>query len=168
VLPIVGAILIALAPADLTDRVYSMFNLNDPTNRDRVAMLEAGRAMVSDHPLTGVGPDMVQRVYPAYRVPWAVNPTNPHLHNVPVQIAAERGLPALAFWAWFVAALTKGLWVRLPRVRGPALTAGALAAVTAMLSAGFFEYNFGDSEFLMLFLVLVTLPFAAERDGGLP
>jgi hypothetical protein len=32
-----------------------------------------------------------------------------------------------------------------------------------MLSAGFFEYNFGDSEFLMLFLVIVTLPFAASR-----
>jgi hypothetical protein len=27
-----------------------------------------------------------------------------------------------------------------------------------------FEYNFGDSEFLMLFLVMITLPFAAERD----
>ena len=26
-----------------------------------------------------------------------------------------------------------------------------------------FEYNFGDSEFLMLFLVLITLPFAADR-----
>ena len=32
-----------------------------------------------------------------------------------------------------------------------------------MLAAGMFEYNFGDSEFLMLFLVLVTLPYAAER-----
>ena len=29
-----------------------------------------------------------------------------------------------------------------------------------MLAAGLFEYNFGDSEFLMLFLVLVTLPYA--------
>ena len=28
---------------------------------------------------------------------------------------------------------------------------------------GMFEYNFGDSEFLMLFLVLVTLPYAADR-----
>jgi hypothetical protein len=26
-----------------------------------------------------------------------------------------------------------------------------------------FEHNFGDSEFLMLFLVLITLPFASER-----
>jgi hypothetical protein len=33
-----------------------------------------------------------------------------------------------------------------------------------MLAAGLFEYNFGDSEFLMSFLVLVTLPFAVERS----
>jgi hypothetical protein len=26
------------------------------------------------------------------------------------------------------------------------------------------EYNFGDSEFLMLFLVLVTLPYAGTRE----
>jgi len=32
-----------------------------------------------------------------------------------------------------------------------------------VLAAGLFEYNFGDSEFLMMFLVLVTLPYAAER-----
>lgn len=167
-LPIVAAILIAAAPANITDRVYSMFDLNDPTNRDRVAMLESGRAIVRDYPLTGVGPDMVQHVYPRYRVPWAVQPTNPHLHNVPVQIAAERGLPALAAWLWFVAALARSLWRRVPRSRVPALAAGGLAALAAMLAAGLFEYNFGDSEFLMLFLVMITLPFAADRDGGLP
>jgi hypothetical protein len=32
-----------------------------------------------------------------------------------------------------------------------------------MLTAGMFEYNFGDSEFLMLFLLLITLPYAADR-----
>ena len=147
----------------LQGRVRGMFNLNDPTNRDRMAMIEAGRAMVREHPLTGVGPDMVERVYPRYRVPWAVNPTNPHLHNVPMQIAAERGLPALALWLWFIGALTWSVWQRLPRVRGPALAVGALSAITAMLSAGLFEYNFGDSEFLMLLLLLITLPFAAGR-----
>ena len=38
-----------------------------------------------------------------------------------------------------------------------------LAIVAAMMTAGMFEYNFGDSEFLMLFLVLITLPYAAGR-----
>jgi hypothetical protein len=36
-----------------------------------------------------------------------------------------------------------------------------------MLGAGLFEYNFGDSEFLMLLLVLLTLPFASERSESL-
>jgi hypothetical protein len=45
------------------------------------------------------------------------------------------------------------------------LAAAALASIAAMLAAGLFEYNFGDSEFLMLFLVLITLPFAAARQA---
>ncbi len=40
--------------------------------------------------------------------------------------------------------------------------------MAAMLAAGLTEYNFGDSEFQMLLLVMITLPFAANRDGGLP
>ena len=58
--------------------------------------------MIAAHPLTGVGPNMVERVYAQYRDPDAVDKVNPHLHNVPMQIAAERGLPALAIWLWFV------------------------------------------------------------------
>jgi hypothetical protein len=41
------------------------------------------------------------------------------------------------------------------------LAATALGCIVAMLAAGMAEYNFGDSEFLMLFLTLVTLPYAA-------
>jgi O-antigen ligase len=115
---------------------------------------------------------MIARQYPRYRTPDAVMQEPPHLHNVPIQIAAERGLPALAIWLWFVAALTVAQ-VRLFRShpstsRGAGMdvrvtAAAGIAAVAAMLAAGLFEYNFGDSEFLMLFLVLVTLPFAAAR-----
>jgi len=167
-LPILAAAVIAISPAALTDRIYSTFDLNDPTSRDRVAMLQAGVAIVRDYPLTGVGPDMVGRVYPEYRVAGAVQENNLHLHNVPMQIAAERGLPAVILWGWFVGAALHGLRPLLERGRNRVLAATAIATIVAMLTAGMFEYNFGDSEFLMLFLVLVTLPFAAARDGGLP
>jgi O-antigen ligase len=148
--------------------MVSMFDMKDPNIRDRVAMVNTGRAMIADHPLTGVGPGMVERTYTQYRDPNFVNATNPHLHNVPVQIAAERGLPALAAWLWFIVATSLALW-RLFRGGGDrALASAGLAAVVAMLGAGLFEYNFGDSEFLMLFLVLVTLPFAAATDAAAP
>lgn len=167
-IPIVTAGIIAVAPTQVADRIYSMFDLNDPTSRDRVAMLEAGVAIVRDYPLTGVGPEMVGRVYPDYRVASAVQENNMHLHNVPMQIAAERGLPTLAMWLWFVASAISGLKALVDRSRHRVLVAAAMAAMAAMLTAGLFEYNFGDSEFLMLFLILITLPFAADRDGGLP
>jgi O-antigen ligase len=167
-IPIVVVTAAVLAPQALMDRAYSIFDRHDLTSRDRVAMLQAGVAIVRDYPLMGVGPDQIERVYPTYRVPDAVKPTNPHLHNVPMQIAAERGLPALAAWLWFVVAAVTGVWRLLTKSRHKSLAAAALGGLAAMLAAGLTEYNFGDSEFLMLLLVLVTLPFAANRDGGLP
>ena len=174
-LPVLAAVFIAVAPAPLTDRLYSTFRLNTfrhasettesslQSNRDRLAMIRSGLRIIKDDPLTGVGPDMVIQVYPGYRDPRAVKQLNPHLHNVPLQIAAERGLPALAIWLWFVYTLVRD-FLRMRRTTAiPSIATAALASVVAMVAAGMFEYNFGDSEFLMLFLLLVALPYAADR-----
>jgi len=168
VLPVAIAVMFAMAPDGITSRMMSMFDVQDPSNQDRLAMAEVGVRMIASDPLTGVGPNMVPLVYEEYRPDYAINASNPHLHNVPLQIAAERGLPALAVWLWFVVALSLGLFRLFRQGHGRVLPATALAAVVAMLAAGMFEYNFGDSEFLMLFLVLVTLPFAALRTDGAP
>ena len=166
ILPLVVAFFFLAAPADIQQRFFSIFDSRDLSNRDRLAMLEAGGRIVRDHPLAGVGPDMVLREYPHYRTADAVLEMPPHLHNVPVHVAAERGLPALALWLWFVVVAA----IDLKRLFGSAgdlrwLPAAGLAAMVAMLTAGLFEYNFGDSEFLMVFLFLITLPFAAMRTA---
>ena len=173
VIPVLAALFFAFAPAVISDRFWAMFAIYDQykqtettqasvlSNRDRIAMLKTGIHIVKDHPLTGVGPDMVIQVYPVYRDPGAVNQLNPHLHNVPMQIAAERGIPALLIWLWFTITLIVD-FVRLRRSSIESfLPHAGLACVAAMLAAGMFEHNFGDSEFLMLFLLLITLPYAA-------
>jgi O-antigen ligase len=167
ILPVVAAVFFLAAPADIQQRFASIFDPRDLSNRDRLAMLEAGGRIVRDHPLTGVGPDMVLRAYPHYRTADAVLEMPPHLHNVPVHVAAERGLPALAVWFWFVVVAALDL-KRLFESSGSRrwLSAAGLAAIVAMVTAGLFEYNFGDSEFLMLFLFLITLPFAASRTAA--
>jgi O-antigen ligase len=162
-LPVAAAAFLAIAPPHLTERLYSTFSLTDPTNRDRVAMMKSGVRIISDHPWTGVGPDGVRLVYASYRDAAAERQMNPHLHNVPLQIAAERGLPALAIWLWFIVVLIRDLARKTRSSPMRSLPTAALAGVVAMLAAGMFEYNFGDSEFLMLFLLLVTLPYAADR-----
>jgi putative inorganic carbon (hco3(-)) transporter len=162
-LPVVVAVAFALAPDTVTRRMTSVFDLKDPSNRDRVAMIETGVAMIRAHPITGVGPNMIEKVYVQYRAPGAVEPVNQHLHNVPMQIAAERGIPALGVFIWFVVVLARSLMRMFREHQHRVLAATGIASLIAMLAAGMFEYNFGDSEFLMLFLVLITLPFAAAR-----
>ena len=162
-LPVAAAVFLAFAPAAMSARLYSAFSLSDPSNRDRLAMVRSGLNIIKDDPLTGVGPDAVRLVYPHYRDPLAEKQLNPHLHNVPLQIAAERGVPALLIWSWFVFTLMRDFVRKLNASSVRWLYTAGLAGVVAMLAAGMFEYNFGDSEFLMLFLLLVTLPYAADR-----
>jgi O-antigen ligase len=162
-IPVVLAVAFSFAPDTVTRRMTSVFDLKDPSNRDREAMIETGVAMTRAHPLTGVGPNMIEKVYVQYRAPGAVEPVNQHLHNVPMQIAAERGLPALGVFIWFVVRLGRALLQMFRSGENRVLAATGFASLVAMLAAGQFEYNFGDSEFQMLFLVLITLPFAALR-----
>lgn len=173
--PVAIGLFIAIAPAPVTERFYAMFSVQDlvsatdtsaatvESNRDRVAMIRSGIRIVRDHPVTGVGPDLLIQVYPQYRDRQAVRQLNPHVHNVPLQIAAERGLPALALWIWFVFTLIRDFGRKRRTTPFPSIAMAGLACTVAMLAAGMFEYNFHDSEFLMLFLVLVTLPYAADR-----
>jgi putative inorganic carbon (HCO3(-)) transporter len=165
----VGATLIGvLATGALVERVRSMTNPQDETIRDRVAMWRSGLAMIADHPVLGVGPGQVRVWYPHYRRPEAVRPSTGHLHNSPIQVAAERGLPAFAVWIWlWVVFFREGGRVlrRLGRDRAQerALVSASLAGVGGFLVAGLFEHNFGDAEVVMLVYALMAIPWIVAR-----
>ncbi len=154
VAPAIAIVALVLAPGQVQDRARTMLNPTDPASRDRIVMWKIGRDMIRDHPVFGVGPEQIQVDYERYRqsYPEAVNKTNPHLHNVPIQIAAERGVPALVLWLWFFIVAGRDLWRQLRAKIAPDVAGAGLAALVAMFVAGLFEYNFGDSEFLMLLL----------------
>jgi O-antigen ligase len=168
VLVVIAAIvLLSLAgPEALLARGASIFSLENETNVDRLAMAATGLRIIRAHPWFGIGPGLMERVYPAWRVDWAVKEVNPHLHNDVLQIAAERGVLGLAAWLWLMAAICFGAW-RVLRYAGAFGEGGpearaALSALTAFLTMGLFEYNFSDSEVIMVLLFIATLPFAAS------
>ena len=167
VVPVLVVAVFFASPAAVKKRALSIFTLQGYSNRMRVEYLRAGAGIIRDYPLLGTGPDTVDMVFqnPKYGLSEEAK-RNVHLHNTAVQIAAERGLPALAAWLAFIVWVGLSL-VKVVRARDPdrlPLAAGGLAALTVMVVAGFFEYNFGDSEVAFLFLYLITMPFAG-REG---
>jgi len=156
-------LLFVLLPAEIRGRIRSIGDLSDPTNRDRIAMARAGLKMVRDHPLLGVGPDMVKPLYPQYRDAEAVRPSVPHLHNNVLQLAAASGLPAAAAYVALVAVVLAAAIRKLKRETRSdraALLAAAVLVVTALTVAGLFEYNFGDTEVEMATLLVMAVPFS--------
>jgi len=158
-----------LALPSVRQRAETLGDAGDATARERLAMIDGGLAMLRQRPIIGVGPGQVKRLYPAYAPPEAQRRHTSHLHNTPLQIAVERGVVGLALWLWIFAAFFARAWRVLRRVPADAvadraLVVGALAAVTAFLVAGLFEYNFGDTEVLLVILSVMALPFVVERD----
>jgi len=160
-------------PGPVAERARSVVNLEDRTLRDRVAMWRAGLSMIAEHPLLGVGPGEVRTWYQHYRRPEAIRPSTGHLHNSPIQIAAERGLPALFAWAWlWVVFFREGWWIlgrvgREPPIRR-ALGCASLAGVAGFLVAGLFEHNFGDAEVVMVVFALMAQPWVVARELAEP
>ncbi|RLE33588.1 MAG: hypothetical protein DRJ61_06910, partial [Acidobacteria bacterium] len=62
VVPLLVVVAVAVLPSAVRDRVISITDLEQLANRDRVAMIEAGTAMITDHPWVGVGPEMVKEL----------------------------------------------------------------------------------------------------------
>jgi O-antigen ligase len=165
-IPVVLGLFLLLSPQYMKKRAYDIFSLKDLSNIHRIEYLKVGIQIIEEYPLFGTGPNMVDDVFqnPKYDLTDQAR-ENVHLHNDFIQIAAERGIPALIAWLVFVGWAFVSL-IRLLKKGEPdlkPLTVGALAALVAVLISGLFEYNFGDSEITILFLYILTLPFLLAR-----
>jgi O-antigen ligase len=165
--PVLGLGAWLLIPPEIEARLRT-FTRPDISGTDRYYMLLSGAKMCENHPLFGVGPDMISVVYPIYVAEGAPNRQNVHLHNNMAQIAAERGIPCLIAWVWLIISIIYWASRAYRQSRGngarQALAGGALGVTVATFTAGLFEYNFGDSEFLMLFLFIAAIPFVLEKS----
>ena len=170
VIPLVVAIGYFAAPAMVRRRIEVLRHPSqDPALSIRFEMWQVAAQMIREHPWLGVGPNNIEQVYVLY-LPSRKSPEpgyHAHFHNNFFQFGAERGLPVLVAWMWFMAALgwhTLQIRRRLNRFRWVA--DAALAGWLALLVEGCFEFNFGTSPVLMLFLFLATAPFVAGQIEG--
>ena len=170
--PVPVALLLWLNPMGVGERMASVYRPAGDldSNQFRVVCRRAGWEMIKAHPWFGLGPEQVKAQFLHY-IPADVPRPLPtgaymHLHNVYLQYAAERGVPALVAFLWF---LGKMLWhfLRAAR-RTPAQESerrfvlyGAIAVMIALFSAGWYEHNLNDGHILPLFLAVCACGYLA-------
>lgn len=165
-IPIILGLVFLVSPKSVKQRALSIFSLKGYSNVQRIEYAKVGLKIMKARPFFGTGPDTVDMEFqlPKYGLSEEAK-NNVHLHNNMLQIGAERGIPALLAWLTFLLVACIDL-IKLIKTKKPLvfpLAAGALAALAGLFVAGFFEYNFGDSEITMLFLYVLTIPFVAEQ-----
>jgi len=166
IIPLAVGLIFLLSPKNVKKRALSTFSFNGYSNTQRIEYLHAGIKIIKDFPLFGTGPDTVDMVFqnPKYGLSEEAK-RNVHLHNNFTQIAAERGIPTLLAWLVFMIWIFISL-IKLIKTKDSSVfpfAAASLAALLALITAGIFEYNFGDSEITSLFLYMMAVPFTLER-----
>ncbi len=154
-------IVFLIAPAPLKNRILSFTNMKDITFQNRIIMIKKGIRMIKDKPLWGIGPGMVKYAYtvPRFKVE-EKEELHSHLHNNFIQIWAERGAFTVLSWLFFVAILFYSLIKLKPDSKFFIIAReSAIYIFIAFLIAGMFEFNFGDSEVLMVLFWFLTVPF---------
>jgi O-antigen ligase len=163
-----------VAPKPIQERAMSIIRPKKQTdsNEHRIVCWRTGWQMIKAHPIVGVGPEEISdaRVFDRY-VPADISWPLPegwygHLHDVYIQYAAERGIPAALFiiaaLALSLADLMRALG-RLAPGRSDArfILNAAIASIIGAALSGIFEHNLGDTEVLTMFLVIVCAGYVA-------
>jgi O-antigen ligase len=169
-LPLLPFAMYVLAPTAVRLRVAKSMDPAYYSNSERLQMLRVGWQMVRDHPLTGVGPGRIDKLYTSYLGPQDPIPAyHGHLHNNVAQIAAQFGIPVTLTALLFVAVLFRDLLkaLKIAKTRDDRFLAHtAILALTGFVFAGLFEYTYGHSLALILLcfaLLPILFPIAPEH-----
>lgn len=160
-----------VAPHSIGERAKNILNPREKSAAERLYVWESGFRMWMDEKILGFGPAQVKRHYPRYAHPESSGKPRGHLHNNLAQLAVERGAFALAAWVWFWIGYFRAVTRRLRDSGGGSFASrfrvlSGLAVAAGFLSAGMFEYNFGDSEVAMTVFLALALPFAGGAAGA--
>jgi O-antigen ligase len=128
------------------------------------------------HLLVGVGMDSIKSHWREWglfdngRMPMG------HMHSDYLQIALERGVPSLIVWLILLGSYAHMLW-RVKRRIPPedwlerGIILGALGGLLGFMSSGLVHYNWGDSEVVMVFYLIMGMSLVVEwltREPALP
>jgi len=143
--------------------------LRDDSASLRRTVAQLGVSRITVHPVFGHGMDAMHRHWNEWGFP---GKEMVGLHSTPLQLAFDRGLPALAFWLWIIAAF----WLMTTHgerhfrhssdTNRHGLLLGATGAIAGFFASSLVNYNFGDGEVALVFWWLMGIVVVLVRDSG--
>jgi O-antigen ligase len=134
-------------------RATGALRLQDDSSTLRRAVAARALERIPLHPVFGHGMDAVNRHWQEWGFPGT---DTIHTHSTIIQLAFDRGLPALLFWLWLLYAFrlistrAEKMWRETEDAGAHGLTLGATGALAGFLASSLVNYNFGDSEIALL------------------
>lgn len=141
--------------------------LQDASASLRLNVARVGLSRIMLHPFFGHGMDAMQKHW----TEWGFPGTDMlHMHSTPLQLAFDRGLPALIFWLWIIAAFWR-LTSRAERLTREStdtnrhgLLLGATGALAGFFASSLVNYNFGAGIVALAFWWLMGIVVVLARD----
>ncbi len=142
--------------------------LQDPSASLRLTVAKVGLSRIMLHPVFGHGMDSMHRHWKEWGFP---GDDMLGMHSTPLQLAFDRGLPAVVFWFWIIVTC----WLITTRGErrfrsssdtnrhGPLL--GAAGALAGFFVSSLVNYNFGDGEVALVFWWLMGTVVVLVEDG---
>lgn len=161
---VLGALLLLAGPQKLRERAASLWDIDHPSNAERIYLWVSGWQMFLDRPIAGWGPGIYPETAPPYKAPYADRIQYPdraepgfrtvsHCHNLYLMVLIYSGAVGFGLFLLFFALAFRDLLGQPDR----ALRYGVLAGAVTFLVGGLFEFNGGDAEVATLAFFLLGL-----------
>ncbi len=167
---ILAAICVVLGIAALVvhqSRGQNALTLGDPSSSFRVQVAKVGLSRMMLHPLFGHGMDSMHVHWEEWGFP---GKDMLHLHSTPLQLAFDRGLPALALWLWIMwvgwrtASRSEKSFRDTMDTNRHGILLGATGALAGFFASSLVNYNLGDGEVALVFWWLIGVVVVLTKN----
>lgn len=171
---LVGTAFAALAAH--SDRFARALDFSQGTNFYRVRVMQSAWQAITDHPITGLGPDQFLYAFrDRYRYPDAwQEPNLSHPHNILLDVWTRLGIGGVGLLIAWMSSIHRAARHALKRPANPPdwLTIGLVASLTYTLAHGLVDNSIFVVDLALIFALSIALidvnPSAARRSHHTP
>ena len=152
-------------------RNVGFFDKNDDSIAWRQKIWREGFHLLVSNPrhlAVGIGQDSIKAHWREWDLFEGGKLPMGHMHSDYLQIALERGVPTLIVWLILLGTYAATLWRTRRRILPgnwieKGIVLGALGGLLGFMTSGVVHYNWGDSEVVMIFYLIMGLSLVVER-----